>query len=410
MSASIDRARVETIFFVLVPLGASIGLCGSWLAFVSGPRRGRSQRWITAVGVSACVSGLIPSAAPAAIRAGFPSRQFSVEPVALTDDDVFLFHHVIRSASSTTDDEVALVRIDLRTREVRVDDATLAVTRVSGARHMSPWIFRGLEPVIGDTDDPDSSMAATGSKPVAVGHPMPADFGRADVTNRFSVDCIGAGHRLNVYGANSKHQYFRDRAGAHCFALEELDALASDLAIEDAVVTTTDTWLVRDDRRAWWWLDVRTGEHEPCDALARDSITGWSFGPSTVDGKLLVADEDGLQVLDANTHERRLVEGGERVHGMCRVLDDQACSLPANDAAVWLNVYVGDTVDDRKQAAFLIDIANARIVDRVIFEDPYARLLAANDDGVLYQSARSGDVKWFDCATRELRTLIVAVP
>ena len=399
----VDQAAV----FTMVPLGATLGLVASWFAFVRGPRVGRSRRWITNVGFVGCLLGLLPSTAPAAYRAAFPQRDVSLEPVAITDDGEFLFHRVERSASNESDDRVQLVRVDLGTRDVGVEDDRMAFELAPAARHGSPWIFRGLHPVVGDIDEVLALARSAETLPVVDGHPDPADFGRPDVVRRFTVACVGAGHALRVHGAaESTGAHFRDRDGEIARGLDELRALATDLAIEDAVPTTGDRWLVRDDRRAWWWFDVRTGDREPCTALAADSRVGWCFGPSTAGGALLVTDDAGLKIIDANTREARAVTGGEDVLRLLAVLDDQACALLADDASVWLGATVGTSLDDLRQAAIRIDLASATVSRPLVIDDPRARLLAANDDGLLYQQEPGGDIRWCDAATGSSRTLL----
>jgi len=412
MSTGFNASRVQGIFYALVPLGAAIGLCGSWFAFVSGPRRGRSNRWITAVGAGCCVLGLVPSLAPAAIRASFPPRECFVQPVALNDDGTFLFNRVIRTTADGDDDHVTAFEVDLATRRVRQlgeDGERVAFQRGHQMRHTPPLQWRGLDAQVVRVSDFRSIVLPQSDAAAPRHHPSPADFGRADVTSRFAVGCEGSGHSLAVHQGQSTTRYFRDRSGERVFSLEQLTALAPELSITSAVVTASDTWLVRDAQFVWWWLDVRDGSHERCTALEVELGSLAKFGPATLSGELLVADGGGLKLLDATTHEWRVVEGGASVRNIVNVLDEQACSVLADDAFVWMSVYIAETVGKPRPAALRVDVANARVTECIAFDEPNALPLAANDDGVLYQSRHlSGDVIWFDLATREAHTLITA--
>lgn len=412
MSTTFNESRVQGIFFALVPLGAAIGLCGSWFAFVSGPRRGRSNRWITAVGAGCCVLGIVPSLAPAAIRAGFPPRELFIEPVALNDDGTFLFNRVIRTTADGDDDHITAFKVDLATREVRQlgeDGERVAFQRRHQMRHTPPLQWRGLDAQVVRVSEFRSIVLPQSDSVAPRDHPGPADFGRSDVTSRFAVGCEGSGHNLAVHQGRLTTSYYRDRSG-RVFSLEQLAALAPKLSITSAVVTASDTWLVRDAQLVWWWLDVRDGSHERCAALDIELGPSAQFGPATQSGELLVADGGGLKLLNSYTHEWRVLEGGESVRNLLNVLDDQACFALADDASVWLSVYVTESVGQSQPAALRIDIANARVTERIVFDEQSALPLAANDDGVLYQDHMGCDVIWHDLATGKAQTLIVRKP
>lgn len=413
MSTGFNASRVQGIFYALVPLGAAIGLCGSWFAFVSGPRRGRSNRWITAVGAGCCVLGLVPSLAPAAIRAGFPPREFFIEPVALNDDGTFLFNRVIRTTPGGNDDLVTAFEVDLATRNVRQlgeDGEYIAFQRAHQMRHAPPLQWRGLDAQVVQVDDFRSMVLTQSDSAAPRHHPNPADFGRAEVTNRFSVGCEGGGHSLAVHRGQSTTRSYRDRSGERVFSLEQLSALAPQLSITSAVVTASHSWLVRDGQFTWWWLDLRDGAHERCDALQSGPTHSAKFCPSTQSGELLVADGAGLKLLDSSTHEWRVVEGGASVRNLLSVLDEHACSVLADDAFVWISVYLAESAGRPRPAALRVDIANARVTERILFDELTALPLAANDDGVLYQEHHGRDVLWYDLAADSAKRLIARKP
>jgi hypothetical protein len=324
-----------------------------------------------------------------------------------------LFNRVIRTNTAGDDDHITAFAVDLATRNVLQlgeDGECIAFQRAHQMGHMPPLQWRGLDATVMSTSAFRSTVLSIGHSTTPRHHPSPADFERNDVTNRYTVGCEGNGHSLAVHRGQSTTRYYRDRSGERVLSLEQLSALAPELSITSAVVTASDTWLVRDAQFAWWWLDLRDGAHERCAALRGDPAHPAKFGPSTQSGALLVADGAGLKLLDSSTHEWRVVEGGASVRNLLSVLDEHACSVLADDAFVWISVYLAESAGRPRPAALRVDIANARVTERILFDELTALPLAANDDGVLYQEHHGRDVLWYDLAADSAKRLIARKP